>query len=115
MNKDLTALEALNNIKNLFIGSSINPTQQFEIIETALKENEKLKKLYKVELKNTAYYNNLALKYRKALEIIKKKKVNVWTLLETKTCAEYNFKEVIVKTKRKLIEEEYDLLKEVLK
>ena len=51
----------------------------------------------------------------KALEIIKKKKVNVWTLLETKTYAEYNFKEIVVKPKRKLTQEEYELLKEVLK
>lgn len=51
----------------------------------------------------------------KALEIIKKKKVNVWTLLETKTYAEYNFKEVVIKPKRKLTQAEYDLLKEILK
>ena len=50
----------------------------------------------------------------KALEIIKKKKVNVWTLLETKTYAEYNFKEVVIKPKRKLTQAEYDLLKEIL-
>ena len=32
----MTSKEALNNIKNLFIGSPINPTQQFEIIEKDL-------------------------------------------------------------------------------
>ena len=40
---ELTPLQALENIKNLFIGSPINPTQQFGIIETALKALEIIK------------------------------------------------------------------------
>ena len=56
---------------------------------------------------------NDAEKYKKAVEILKKKKVNVWTLLTTKTVAAYNFREVVVKPKRKLTEKEYDFLKEV--
>ena len=40
----MTSKESLNNIKNLFIGSSINPTQQFEIIEKDLEVLEILKK-----------------------------------------------------------------------
>lgn len=36
--------ESLNNIKNLFIGSSINLIQQFEIIEKDLERLEKLEK-----------------------------------------------------------------------
>ena len=43
----MTSKEALNNIKNLFIGSPINPTQQFEIIEKDLEVLDILKeKLY---------------------------------------------------------------------
>ena len=40
----MTSKEALNNIKNLFIGSPINPAQQFEIIEKDLERLEKLEK-----------------------------------------------------------------------
>ena len=43
----MTSKEALNNIKNLFIGSSINLAQQFEIIEKDLEVLDILKeKLY---------------------------------------------------------------------
>ena len=40
----MNSKEALNNIKNLFIGSPINPTQQFEIIEKDLEVLEIIKK-----------------------------------------------------------------------
>lgn len=40
----MTSKEALNNIKKLFIGSPINPEQQFEIIEKDLDRLEKLEK-----------------------------------------------------------------------
>lgn len=40
----MTSKEALNNIKNLFIGSPINPTQQIEIIEKDLEILDILKK-----------------------------------------------------------------------
>ena len=40
----MTSKEALNNIKNLFIGSSINLAQQFEIIEKDLEVLEIIKK-----------------------------------------------------------------------
>lgn len=40
----MTSKESLNNIKNLFIGSPINLTQQFEIIEKDLERLEKLEK-----------------------------------------------------------------------
>lgn len=39
----MNSKEALNNIKNLFIGSPINPAQQFEIIEKDLEILEILK------------------------------------------------------------------------
>ena len=46
--------------------------KEYNLIEKSLIENGKLKECYENELKNSAYYNNLALKYKKALEIIKK-------------------------------------------
>lgn len=112
MDKKITPLEALKNIKNLFIGSSINPTQQFEIIETELKENKTLKKLYKMELKNTSYYNNLALKYKKALEIIANKNVCIHDLKKSKTLEEYNG---CREWEEQLTQAEYEPLKEALK
>ena len=42
----MNSKESLNNIKNLFIGSPINPTQQFEIIEKDLEILDILKKHY---------------------------------------------------------------------
>lgn len=68
--------------------------------------------IYKKDNLLLAYENE---KHKKAFEILKKKKVNVWTLLNTKTVAAYNFREVVVKPKRKLTEKEYNLLKEMLK
>lgn len=40
----MNSKESLNNIKKLFIGSSINPTQQFEIIEKDLEVLEIIKR-----------------------------------------------------------------------
>lgn len=40
----MNSKEALNNIKNLFIGSPIDPTQQIEIIEKDLEVLEIIKK-----------------------------------------------------------------------
>ena len=78
---------------------------------TPLQALEKLKKCYKNELKNVSYYNNLALKYKKALEIIKNKEVNVFIFLHSGDLETYND---MVEDNRKLTQEEYDLLKEVL-
>lgn len=89
MSEKLTPLQALEEIKDYVInGHSLaleTEEKGFPLIETTLKDYEhsqqqrelyfkqakELKELYKEELKNTAYYNNLALKYKKALEMIK--------------------------------------------
>lgn len=42
----MNSKESLNNIKNLFIGSPINPTKQIEIIEKDLEILDILKKHY---------------------------------------------------------------------
>lgn len=78
MNKELTPLQALEQLKGGYKNEDLVAItrsafeKNIDIIETALKENKKLKKLYKAELNNTAYYNNLALKYKRALEIFKR-------------------------------------------
>lgn len=85
MNEELTPLQAFNKID---VDTKNNYVDEFIIIQKALKDYEhsqqqrelyfkqakELKELYKEELKNVSYYNNLALKYKKALEIIKEKK-----------------------------------------
>lgn len=107
MNKELTPLEALNNIKNLFIGSPINPAQQFEIIETALKKYKVLQEVHKD-------FVDKNIKKLKALEIIKTKPIVA--LVDYKYTYE-EWLDLVEEKDKDLFEnkEEYDLLKEVLK
>lgn len=111
----LTPLEAFNNIKNItYDRTDLYGIEVFrkdlDIIETALKETEMLKECYKNELKNSAYYNNLALKYKKALEILKSKDKVIGT-------------DIFVEEKRiannitfyDISDKECELLKEILK
>lgn len=123
MNKKITPLEALNNIKNLFIGSPINPTQQFEIIETALKNYEKKTKLAK-EYKDV---NNVA-KRLHAFTLLDDCDIDIWLI---KHCDYENYcrvRTLCLKTtgnadvddaNREVInlptEKEFDFLKEILK
>ena len=65
-------------------------------------------------LKVVADENGDLLKYKKALEIIKEKQVNVSALLTLDDFAEYNEYCSVVGGCKKLTIEEYDLLKEVL-
>lgn len=99
MSKKLTPLQALNNIANIEMKEqykiykggfayrvvSDEYSKELKIIETALKDYEhsqqqrelyfkqakELKECYENELKNSAYYNNLALKYKRVLEMFK--------------------------------------------
>ena len=70
----MNSKESLNNIKNLFIGSPINPTQQFEIIEKDLEILEILKRnIYVAD--NTIYATPNELEkddYKKLKEWIEK-------------------------------------------
>lgn len=81
----MNSKEALNNIKNLFIGSPINLTQQIEIIEKDLE----------------------------VLDIIKNKDVRIRVLLASKNVEEYNYS--ILFEIQHLTQEEFYLLKEALK
>ena len=112
MNKELTPLETwylvkeyLNEFHHRIVSEDIEVEtiegHPINIIENALKENEKLKKCFKNELKNVSYYNNLALKYKKALEIIKEKILDM---------DYFN----IIADRCDLTYQEYNLLREVL-
>lgn len=74
----MNSKEALNNIKNLFIGSSINLEQQFEIIEKDLDRLEILKRNIFVA-DNTIYATSNELEkddYKKLKEWYENGKIN---------------------------------------
>jgi len=126
MTKQLSPLEALKEIER-FIGKNIDNAEEEEswnlgydigIIETALKHSQEL----------DVMYSNLSVDYAKkskVLEIIKEKKVNVefwfWFSFNVNntTYEEYiklNKKLIITQiSKKELLREEFDLLKEKLK
>ena len=66
----MTSKEALNNIKKLFIGSPINPTQQFEIIEKDLEMLEIIKRKLIIATNFVSFiaYDNE--EYKKIMELI---------------------------------------------
>ena len=125
MSKELEALEEIKNHKikvdvNIKYDNG-NETQhrfetikdmfpkQFAIIETALKDHEKITGGdFHIEPINVHIENQ---KKIKALEIIKEKEVDVFIFLHSGDLETYND---IVEDNRKLTQEEYDLLKEVL-
>ena len=134
MNKELTPLETWYLVKeylNIFHHRIVSENTEVEtieghpinIIENALKETEKIKKCYKNELKNVSYYNYLALKYKKALEIIKEHRLDIdWFLQFVAQDISYQHYVYCVEqsnnafAKRFLLnEQEYELLKEILK
>ena len=90
---------------------------EFEIIEKALKDYEKIKfeyselRTYHYDLlKENERLHNQKVKKLKALEIIKEKKVNVNCIISGWSLWKYNS----YKTHINLTKEEYELLKEVL-
>lgn len=114
MNKKITPLQAFEELFGgvMFSSKDIDFDKLYAIVETALKENGTLKKCYKNELKNVSYYNNLALKYKKALEIIANKNVCIHDLKKSKTLEEYNG---CREWEEQLTQAEYEPLKEMLK
>ena len=77
----MTSKEALKNIKNLFIGSSINPEQQFEIIEKDLEVLEILKSnvvsLNMITIFETFEgYNDWAREYHRYSSLLTKEEFN---------------------------------------
>ena len=123
MSKELTPLQALEKVKDFYPQWRLSNRKDFNIIEIALIENGKLKECYENELKNVSYYNNLALKYKKALEIIKEHRLDIdWFLQFVEQDISYQHYVYCVEqgdnkfAKRFLLsEEKYELLKEILK
>lgn len=122
MSEELTPTQALEKVRyaKVYIGKNgtdaytlFKNTKLYSIIETALKDYEKLEKCYKNELKNTSYYNNLALKYKIALEIINSKNVDTLRIKITQNVTQYNKRKMW--GCKNLVKEEYELLKEILK
>lgn len=131
MSKELEALEKLTNYKCSCMSEKVECK---EIIETALKEYETMKQTKIVvadkkisdedleKLKNQRMFSDLQCEIKplfdeetqkklKALEIIKEKEVDVFIFLHSGDLETYND---IVEDNRKLAQEEYGLLKEVL-
>ena len=102
MSKGLEALERLHEFawSNEEYRNDMDNTD-YQIVEKELKRLE--------EIDNVMFLNNKKLK---ALEIIKKKKVNVFWLFNSKDVDEYN--SAFYQEWRYLTQKEYDLLKEVL-
>lgn len=127
MTKELEALERLRNKNCEYLSLSMNREvcEDFKIIENTLKENQVI--IEELERKN----RNLILENRslnqidktnelklKALETIKEKKVDIPTLLDCHNAKEYNrwngVRSHYSYPPLEIIQEEYDLLKEVL-
>ena len=121
----------LENRESICIGYSeryVVLSQALDRLEELEEENKKLKekvKELKEELKEEleiaiknykclVWHNNnqynLLIKYNKCIEILKRKKVNIFSI-QLLTCEQYN-KSVVKEDE--LTEEEYELLKEVL-
>lgn len=128
MKNDLTPLEELKKIRQDFYDYLTNKYNQynFDIIETALKDYEEHKQILNdyglslvdfrhacftfVQFKNSKGFEGVEKKL-KVLEIIKEKEVNVFIFLHSGDLETYND---MVEDNRKLKQEEYDLLKEIL-
>lgn len=111
MTKELEALGKIHDNWNCMNPNSNGcDNNDFKLIEKTLKENERLKTSYLENLLNEESKEYIYKKFT-ALEIIKEKQVNVFIFLHSGDLATYND---MVEDERKLNQEEFDLLKEVL-
>ena len=128
MNKELTALEALNIVKSQRENCDFD--EEYDIIETALKRNVELEKININLLKENTnlrerpldFYSDVEKKL-KALEIIKEKRLDIGdflSYLESGNRSYYDycydwFWEYDYVPKEQLTQEQFELLKEMLK
>ena len=126
MSKELTPLEHLEFLRQYEINEEhhcLNDRyvckQSFDIIETTLKNYNELQNKYDEleteyldQQRSMLKYDEVKEKKFKALEIIKEKEVVIPILLRSNILDEYNNNPMFVS--KKLSQEEYDLLKEVL-
>ena len=118
----MTPLQALERIGNIYTEHdtrvSTECDEDFDLIETALKEQEEDKKLLNEQAKTNRYLMEQIKQSQnklKALEIIKNKHINCIDIITTKDYEEYidEFNR-FVKGNNPLNREEYELLKEIL-
>jgi len=139
MSKELSPLEALNDLREVKGWNDDEFNKRLDIIETALKKHELLKntKIIVADKKITdddleklkcesmivgnsqceikPLFDEETLNKLKALEIIKEKQVNVGAFYVFDNLEQYNGYCEMVGGCKKLTQEEFDLLKEVLK
>ena len=122
MSKELEALERLYihlEDDDLSYAWSEQAKEDKKIVKQALKDYENLKlSLFPHPQKNGEEYRQNAIKRLLALEIIKEKQVDIYLLCTCNSVDEYNsmFEHRFGSyDERALTQEEYDLLKEVLK
>ena len=114
MNKGLEALKSMW----LYIDEPTKrqfALQDYKVIESELNDYEETKKDLKQVISDYQDLGNSVYKQVKALEIIRNKKVDVWSLGICYSLKNYHY---VISAKHypelKLTQEEYDLLKEVL-
>lgn len=130
MTKELTSLEALKELKDEVVANYYQDQnwfdERYEIIETALKNYEELKIVAKPLTNEEKKSINSVARRLKALEIICKRKVDIWKLYDAINVSadawkghELHFYNEYFKHPnaqyRKLTQQEFDLLKEILK
>lgn len=133
MNKELTPLKALNDLidylesEHLDLSKEDHVVERKQIIEDALEDYEETKFLYEDLMEQYELVMDLIEQYElkmknkskklKALDIIKQKEVDAGLIMETPNVASYNryFEHSkIISLTKKLTQEEYNLVKEVL-
>ena len=119
MTKELKALREIGKLKEN--GCYINTTEEYKLVEAALKELIDIKS-GKIRLSVNTGDNYVAmpkyqyeqdLKKLKALEIIKEKNINVRGIINSPTLEHY-IDHCMPRNSKEPTQEEYDLLKEVL-
>ena len=118
MDKGLKALKELKKACTTHMGKMVYILQEdkFETIEKELKENKAREKRYDELLYTLNDINNERvdlLQVKKAVDLIKEKKVNCYLFINSENLKDYNGCVDDI-TEKRLIQDEYDLLKEVL-
>ncbi len=117
MSKELTPLQALEKLTNYKCSCMSEKIECKNIIETALKDYERLKTSYLEKILNEESKEYIYKKL-KALEIIKEKRVDVALLILCENAEDYNFQISLInednENYKELTQEEYELLVEVL-
>lgn len=85
--------------------------KELEALEKLEQENNNLKNALEMSLSESQKLRKENYKYQKAIEICKNKKVHIRLLMLAENVDSYNYE--LLLTEKQLIEEEFNLLKEV--